>query len=88
MEGTNSPAATCVALTGHAEVGREVRGVAALGAGRGPAAVPPHAAPAHVLVAEARLAAQARVLPQPVARLACANTNTQPCFSSVRTRRF
>lgn len=61
-------------LTGHAEVGGEVRGVAALGAGRRAAAVHPHAAPAHVLVAEARLAAQARVLAQPVARLTCNRT--------------
>lgn len=58
-------------LTGHAEVGGELRGVAALGAGRRAAPVGLHAAAPHVLVAEARLAAQARVLPQPVARLTC-----------------
>lgn len=47
-----------------------MRGEGALGAGRRPPAVAAGASPAHVLVAEARLAAQARVLPEAVARLA------------------
>lgn len=57
-------------LTGHAEVGGDVQRVGAARAGHGPARRPRALAP-HVLLAEARLAAQARVLPQPVARLAC-----------------
>lgn len=64
----------CTILTGHAEVRGEVRGVAALGAWRQAAPVALHAAPPHVLVAEARLAAQARVLPKPVAGLTCKRT--------------
>lgn len=57
--------------TGHAEVGRDVRGVRAARAGRRRAPVAAGPAAPHVLLAEARLAAQARVLPQAVARLTC-----------------
>lgn len=64
-------AAVAVRARGHGEVAGDVRGVGAARAGRRPAPGRAHAAPPHVLLAEARLAAQARVLAQPVARLAC-----------------
>lgn len=63
------------ALTGHGEVGGDGGGIAALGTGRRGAALRAHAAAPHVLLAEARLAAQARVLPDAVARLTCTRTS-------------
>lgn len=76
LGGGGALAAVAVRARGHAEVGRDVRGEGAARAGRR-AARRPHAAPPHVLVAEARLAAQARVLAQPVARLALVRLRLQ-----------
>lgn len=75
--GGGALAAVAVRARGHAEVGRELRGVGAARARRRAAPLGPHAAPPHVLVAEARLAAQARVLPESVARLALVRLRLQ-----------